>query len=108
MPGQFINTGVSEGAGKVSFKNTNDTGNLTFRALTAVANISATQNIACSGGGVNITISFSDTGLCDSNTIYGDFTGLFVMYVQIGGQVREYVNVGNVSAIAQGLCVTCP
>ena len=79
--------------------------------LTTTANISGIQNPVCLGQGLNITVTFSGSSICESNTVYnstGDFVGFTDIWLAVGGQSRLYVNVDNVSAVSSTSCVACP
>jgi len=79
--------------------------------LTTTAGISGIQSIACNGGGFNITVTFSDSDICNSSTVTntnGDFVGFTDIWLAVGDQSRLYVNANDVLAVSSTSCVPCP
>jgi|688.fasta_scaffold01183_25 hypothetical protein len=83
----------------------------TSAPVTVTAAISAAQVVVCSGIANTVTVTFSSSSICDSNTVTntnGDFVGFTDIWLAVGGQSRLYVNVDNISAVSSTSCIACP
>ena len=97
-------------AGNVQLPTTTTT-TTTSVPLTTTARISSVQYVACGGGGLDITVTFSNSDICNSSTVTntnGDFIGYTDIWLALGDQSRLYVNVDDVSAVSSTSCVSCP